>query len=223
MREELAEYEKEISELSKKIDRLKYLYDQYFMGFEKMEPSVLRSQIDRHIKYSKLHGLTRPVLRLKFLNEVQRYRTLCAYFDRVLRDINNGSNVRDAFFKTVRVAKPDEHPQEIKQPPAQLKTDAMQPAKDEIKKPVIKDEAKALASLSVSEEEKFFRLFNEYMEAKKKYKDPVSNLSYDRFRQSIINSRNEQQKKHGDVEVDFSVTVKDGKVTLVAKTKKINK
>jgi len=46
---EAADIERLVGELEVAVDRLRSLYDQYFMGIEKIEPSVVRKDVDRRI------------------------------------------------------------------------------------------------------------------------------------------------------------------------------
>ena len=46
---EAEEIEGLIDELEQRVERLRALYDQYFMGIEKIEPGVLRKDVDRRV------------------------------------------------------------------------------------------------------------------------------------------------------------------------------
>ena len=47
---ELVELENLVGELELRIERLRSLYDQYFMGIEKLEPGVPRKDVERRIQ-----------------------------------------------------------------------------------------------------------------------------------------------------------------------------
>lgn len=46
---EFSEVDRALEELESRIERLKALYEQYFMGIEKLEPLVPRKDVDRRI------------------------------------------------------------------------------------------------------------------------------------------------------------------------------
>ena len=46
---EAAEIEIQIDELEQRVDRLRALYEQYFMGIEKLEPTIQRKDVDRRV------------------------------------------------------------------------------------------------------------------------------------------------------------------------------
>ena len=46
---EIAEIERELEELESRIERLRALYEQYFMGIEKLEPQIPRKDVERRI------------------------------------------------------------------------------------------------------------------------------------------------------------------------------
>ena len=43
------ELDAELEELENRLERLRALYDQYFLGIEKIEPSIARKDVDRRI------------------------------------------------------------------------------------------------------------------------------------------------------------------------------
>ena len=44
-----AEISQLIGELEERVERLRALYDQYFMGIERLEPMTLRKEVDRRL------------------------------------------------------------------------------------------------------------------------------------------------------------------------------
>ena len=47
---EQAEIEENVKELETRLDRLRSLYEQYFMGIEKIEPNVPRKDVERRFQ-----------------------------------------------------------------------------------------------------------------------------------------------------------------------------
>jgi hypothetical protein len=86
-----AEAEKIVEDLAPRIERLRALYEQYFMGIGKMEPSVFHKKVDRTIWSIRRTGFRNTRLRFKFQQLVQRYNTYQQYWKRILRQIEAGT------------------------------------------------------------------------------------------------------------------------------------
>lgn len=71
---------------------------------------------------------------------------------------------------------------------------------------------------SGSEQDELRRVFDNYVAAKQKAGQGTGKLTYDSFRQKLAQQA-EKLKKRGH-DVDFGVSVKDGKVSVVARRKK---
>lgn len=96
-----AEVERELEELETRIERLRSLYEQYFMGLEKLEPLTLRKDIERRIWVLRREQIRNTGLRFKFQMLLQRFNTFQQYWGRITREIENGTYRRDV----MRVAK----------------------------------------------------------------------------------------------------------------------
>lgn len=96
-----SEIERELDELETRIERLRALYEQYFMGLEKLEPLIVRKDVDRRIWVLRRVQIRNTALRFKFQTLVQRYNTFQQYWLRITREIENGTYRRDV----VRVAR----------------------------------------------------------------------------------------------------------------------
>jgi hypothetical protein len=83
-----------LKELELKIDRLKVLYEQYFMGIEKMEPQVARKEVTRTMLTLQQQYIRNTALRFKFNTMLQKWQIYITYWNRTLREIENGTYVR---------------------------------------------------------------------------------------------------------------------------------
>lgn len=81
----------QISELETRIDRLRSLYEQYFMGIERMEPHVPRKDVERRLNDLRKVRFQNTAKRFKFQTLVQRYNTMQQHWGRVCREIENGT------------------------------------------------------------------------------------------------------------------------------------
>src|SRR5262245_40385935 len=80
-----------LSELANKIERVKVLYEQYFMGIEKMEPSVARKEIQRAMLQLQQMYIRNTGLRFKFNTLLQKWNIYITYWNRILREIEAGT------------------------------------------------------------------------------------------------------------------------------------
>lgn len=88
------EFDNEIAQLEVNLDRLRALYEQYFLGIERIEPSVARKTVDRQFWAMKRVVVRNTARRFRFQTLVQRYNTLQQHWMKVCRQIENGTYVR---------------------------------------------------------------------------------------------------------------------------------
>lgn len=89
------ELQQMVDELEPKVERLKALYQQYFMGIEKIPPAILKRDVERAIYQLRRQRLQNTATRYKFQMLVQRLNTYQQYWNRILRQIENGTYKRD--------------------------------------------------------------------------------------------------------------------------------
>jgi hypothetical protein len=92
-----------IGELEKDIDRLHALYNQYFMGIEKMEPLVVRKNLERKIHLLRREQIKNTALRFRMQMQIQKYNTQCAYWTRICRQIEDGTYNRQVMLAKKRI------------------------------------------------------------------------------------------------------------------------
>ena len=83
-----------LKDLALRIDRLKQLYEQYFMGIERMEPMVARKEVMRAMLTLQQSYIRNTGLRFKFNTMLQKWSSYTTYWNRTLREIENGTYVR---------------------------------------------------------------------------------------------------------------------------------
>jgi hypothetical protein len=90
-----AEISQLIGELEERVERLRALYDQYFMGIERLEPLTLRKEVDRRLWALRREQIRNTGMRFKLETTIQRYNTYQQYWQRIVREIENGTYQRD--------------------------------------------------------------------------------------------------------------------------------
>jgi hypothetical protein len=83
-----------LEELETRLERLRALYEQYFLGFEKIEPAVARKDVDRRIYVLRREKIRNTGKRFKLQTIIQRYNTFQQYWQRICREIENGTYKR---------------------------------------------------------------------------------------------------------------------------------
>ncbi len=91
---EQTELERLIGELELALDRLRSLYEQYFVGIEKIVPAVPRKDVDRKLHALRKEQIRNTALRFRFQMVLQRYNTYQTHWQRVCREIENGTYKR---------------------------------------------------------------------------------------------------------------------------------
>ncbi len=105
-----AEIETLVNELETRVDRLRALYEQYFMGFERMPPSVPHKDVERRIQVLRKEQIRNTGVRFRFQTMLQRYNTYQTHWQRICRQIEEGTYKRD-LLRAQRRAKPEPEPQ----------------------------------------------------------------------------------------------------------------
>ncbi len=89
------EIEQTLSDLDDKVGRLRALYEQFFMGIEKLEPQTPRKEVDRVIAQLRKIQLRNTAQRFRFQTIIQRYNTMQQHWGRTLREMEAGTFRRD--------------------------------------------------------------------------------------------------------------------------------
>ncbi len=85
------ELEQSINELEVELDRIRALYEQYFLGLEKLEPLIPLRNFERKLHKLRKERINNTALRFRFQQIIQRYNTLQTYWRRVARQIEEGT------------------------------------------------------------------------------------------------------------------------------------
>jgi hypothetical protein len=85
------EFDTSLSDLETRVDRLRALYENWFRGYEKMEPSVARKDVERRVYALRKELPRNTALRFRYHQLYQRYTTLATYWQRTARQIEEGT------------------------------------------------------------------------------------------------------------------------------------
>jgi hypothetical protein len=93
-KEKEPDVEELLTELEHKIDRLKILYEQYFMGIERIEPQTPRKEITRKMLEITQLNIRNTGIRYRFNALGQKWGVYQTYWNRTLREIENGTYMK---------------------------------------------------------------------------------------------------------------------------------
>src|SRR5215813_6255099 len=106
--------EEVLNDLEHKVERLKILYEQYFMGIEKIEPQTARKEIPRKVMELTQFEIRNTALRYRFHALNQKFGAYTTYWNRTMREIENGTYFRSVARATrVAVERGVEMPDEV--------------------------------------------------------------------------------------------------------------
>jgi hypothetical protein len=81
--------------LDQALDRVKVLYEQYFLGIQKQPPQYLHTDVERKIRDIAQLQIRNTAMRYRFVTLQQKFGSYNAYWRRTLRQIENGTYVRN--------------------------------------------------------------------------------------------------------------------------------
>ena len=81
--------------VDKTLDRLKTLYEQYFLGIQKQAPAYIHSDVERKLRDLTQLQIRNTGLRYRFATISQKFGSYNAYWRRTLRQIENGTYARN--------------------------------------------------------------------------------------------------------------------------------
>src|SRR3954470_9133344 len=88
---ETKEFELTLNDLETRVDRLRALYENWFRGYEKMEPQVARKDVERRVYALRKELPRNTALRFRYHQLYQRYTTLATYWQRTAKQIEEGT------------------------------------------------------------------------------------------------------------------------------------
>ncbi|MBK9036496.1 MAG: hypothetical protein IPL61_35490 [Myxococcales bacterium] len=93
--EKTAEIEEALEGLDKLVDRLRVLYEQYFMGIQRQAPAHLHTDAERRIREVAQLQIRNTALRYRFATVQQKFGSYNTYWKRTLREIESGRYIRN--------------------------------------------------------------------------------------------------------------------------------
>jgi len=89
------QFEATLADAENRMRRLRMLYDQWFHGLERTEPRIARQETDRVMALLRNNPQRNTALRFRYNQLVQRYTTYTNHWQRISRQIEEGTYKRD--------------------------------------------------------------------------------------------------------------------------------
>jgi hypothetical protein len=195
----------EMARLETKVEQLKMEYEQYFCGMVKREPYKLRDEVQKIVTRWSTTTINNTMYKFRFRSLVARYGSMRGYWDRCLREIDEGTFKRDRFRSNLH----DLERKEKKERRGKLDS--------------------RLATNEILEQEGFGErtdphrcdaLYEALLVAKEACGESTAGLDRQGFEHLISKQRELVRQRYDCEEVEFNVTVENAKVKLLAKPKK---
>jgi hypothetical protein len=84
-----------LDDVDKTLDRLKTLYEQYFLGIQKQAPNHIHSDVERKLRDLTQLQIRNTGLRYRFASIQAKFAAYNSYWRRTLRQIDNGTYIRN--------------------------------------------------------------------------------------------------------------------------------
>jgi hypothetical protein len=84
-----------LTEMERKLERMRGLYESFFMGVERSPPEVIRRDLNRQILEMQQVPISNASLRFRYQALTQRWVLLVTYWNRTMREIEAGTFSRD--------------------------------------------------------------------------------------------------------------------------------
>lgn len=111
-----SEFEIIFDDAEARLERLKARYEQWFQGVERVPPLRFREQLERILREMRRRQPNNTMQRFRFQTLFQRWTTMCTYWDRITRQIEEGTYRRDVMKVKRRRAQREALPREAQNP-----------------------------------------------------------------------------------------------------------
>jgi hypothetical protein len=169
-----------------KLNTLKLDYERYFLGTRPREPLMARQEIQKFMTVMANTPIQNTAMRFKFNSLNSRYQAMKRQWDNILRQMEAGTYKRDVFKANIRGAGAP------------------------------KESAPKAGSDGVSSQAAGSELFDTYRDAAQACGQNVKGLTAKKLQSVVDKQTAALRKKLGCGDVNFRVTVQDGKVKLKA-------
>jgi len=187
---------KRIETLTRDLDSLRFTFEQYFLGLERIPPLAKRQAVQRSFRDLANAYIKNTALKFKLKQLVARHSSLSNYWNRILRQIDEGTYKRDQFKLKLNIG----HEKDPKQK-SQATADAG-----------LQQKLQQLPQDGITE------VVKKFVAAKQKGKENLPDPA--KLHEKLTKEVLKLKKKYACKTVQFKVVNKDGKTSVKAIAKK---
>lgn len=229
------QFEAILADAELRVRRLRHLYDMWFQGIERREPQDRRREFEQMVSTMRREPPRNTALRFRFDQLVMRYHTYTTYWQRVARQIEEGTYKRDLMrAQKTREDDVDGEPPRAREAyeldasgdPDAMLSDALQGAAatgsasgsrkpiSQFAMPEAPRPARPAAAGQGLSDDQIRQIYERYVAARAKNSERTDNVNFDNIAKSVRSMLPKLAEKHAGKEIDFKVVVKDGRVAL---------
>jgi hypothetical protein len=202
---ESKELEEQLDKMEARLDRLRSLYEQYFQGIEKIEPSMEKTAVHNILMQMRKTKSRNTALRFRLNQLVARMNTYETYWMRTSRRIEDGTYHRDVYMARYRNKAKKEQPAEEPAPQTEKRPEPARASARQAGQPRGELNDKTVGAI-----------YDAYVLAKRRCKEPTKGLTKEALAKSLRKQVPAIMKQHKCKSVEFKVVIKKGKAILKA-------
>jgi hypothetical protein len=203
---ESKELEEQIDAMELRLDRLRSLYEQYFQGIEKIEPSMERNSAHHQLQQMRKTRSRNTALRFRLNQLVARMNTYETYWMRTSRRIEDGTYHRDVYMARYRSKAKKEQAQKEAAEEKAVPTGEQRPT----------PARRAGQPRAALNDKTVGAIYDAYVLAKRRCKESIKGLTKEALSKSLRKQVPAIMKQHKCKSVEFKVVIKKGKAILKA-------
>ncbi|MDA3864332.1 MAG: hypothetical protein PF689_10745 [Deltaproteobacteria bacterium] len=210
--------EKRLKLIEKNIDKLRVLYEQYFMGIEKTEPVSIRKRLNRELRTLKENPPRNTALKFLLQKVTTKFKTYEQYWNRILRKIEEGTYIRQIkrMRRKVKEEGLSDEPLKGVKTKAELeraleKLNAMREKKEKSAKPSAKPSQKTKKETI---DPNIKKTYESFVRARLKTGESLEGVTPERFQATISKQIPRIKKKYNCEEIEIRINIKNGKAVL---------
>ncbi len=208
--------------LDQSIEKLRVVYEQFFMGIERFEPVQLRKGIQNELRELKENPPNNTALKFLLTRVETKFRTYEQYWNRVLREIEEGTydrqiqrlkrrlreeGISEEMLANVRTRG------ELEAALAQIAELRRQERPDAGNKDKPAPAASAPAAPTAADD-RLRRAYESFVRARLSTGESLDGITPERFFATVSSQIPRVKQAHGCNDVDIQVVIKDNKATL---------
>jgi len=203
-----------LDDLEQRIDRLRSLYEQFFQGIERVEPTLERDNIHRQLLELRTVKTRNTGLRFRINQMVARYTTFENYWGRVTKQIQDGTYQRDVFKARLHARLREEKERTRKKGAPEKEAPAAAQAAAEA--PAAASRTAAASPAAGLSDEHIEAIYQAYTTAKRRCRESTQGITKESLAASLRKQLPVILKQFRCTAVEFKVVIKDGKAVLKA-------